>query len=269
MFFKCFKELLGSPKLLQMTHLTTVPLKHQATGHQGTEGGGKCTAQHFPRAGQVAARPLNELQWRASVGSQTCGLGKKGSSRGKAPLSWSRLLRAAVVQPCRLCGFLIRSHTVEHGIFSSCTQRQHTGIALWPGCVTNDQNSGFLLDAWPSVLHEPVVKDVPLSRTYGDRLSSRWKTVNVNRSLFLQPAGFSTKQQQRTISALSSLAQLNLRSGSQLILVSSVLSTKGLFFCLLLPVHLQQLLLIAFILEHVFPLPSNCFTIPQNAPALQ
>lgn len=138
MFFKCFKELLGSPKLLQMTHLTTVPLKHQATGHQGTEGGSKCTAQHFPRAGQVAARPLNELQWRASVGSQTCGLGKKGSSRGKAPLSWSPLLRAAVVQPCRLCGFLIRSHTVEHGIFSSCTQRQHTGIALWPGCVTND-----------------------------------------------------------------------------------------------------------------------------------
>lgn len=66
MFLKCFQELLGSPKLLQMTHLTTVPLKHQATGHQGTEGGNKCAAQRFPRAGQVAARPLNELQWRVS-----------------------------------------------------------------------------------------------------------------------------------------------------------------------------------------------------------
>lgn len=96
------------------------------------------SGQRFPRAGQVAARPLNELQWRESVGSQTCGSGKKGSCRGKAPLSWSRLLLAAVVQPCRLCGFLIRSHIVEHATFSSCTQRQHTGIALWPGCVTND-----------------------------------------------------------------------------------------------------------------------------------
>lgn len=61
------------------------------------------------------------------------------------------------------------------------------GIALWPRCVTNDQNSGFLLEAWPSELRELVVKDLPVSQPFGERLRSRWKTVNVNWSQFLQP----------------------------------------------------------------------------------
>lgn len=61
MFLKCFKELLESPKLLQMTHLTTVPLKHQATGHQGSA---------FPEQDRLLPDPLMSYSGESQSGAK-------------------------------------------------------------------------------------------------------------------------------------------------------------------------------------------------------
>lgn len=163
----------------------------------------------FPMAGQVAAQPRNELQRRQSIRSPIYGSGESQQQRGSS-LKLELFASSASSLPSNpiICVYPSLPATLGNIVSSPAASK---GIALWPKCVTNDQNSGFLLDAWPLELREPVVKDTPLSQTFGDRLSSRWKTVSVNRSLFLQPAGFSTQQQQRIISTLSSYAQLSLR----------------------------------------------------------
>lgn len=94
---KCFKEPSGPPNLLQMKHLTIIPLKHRDAGHQGTEGREQLSSSVLYIAGPAAVQPLNELRWTQSIRSQVCGSGKKADHRGKAPLSRRELFPSSAL----------------------------------------------------------------------------------------------------------------------------------------------------------------------------